>query len=507
MPDITKPFLPGEEEITVHNPQDAVAQLQKIYAHNVAYLRQEFERYTQGVAIDTMHKISACYPYIRLDVTESFEVKNRLAFGHVPGIGRYATTVTRPDLFADYYLEQLTLLKENHNAPFTVGVSTTPIPIHFALGESTGAGHGEGVTPDRVAGLPHYFDLPNLSEIDDRIANGDYDLNALEQPLSLFTAPRTDISLHRLRHYTGTRPEYFQKFVIFTNYGFYVDEFARFARDLFRTLTDKEITPYHKTYTALVEPGNIITPNGNLPPREWPQGTAVPRQPQMPAYHLMTDDGMGITLINIGVGPSNAKNITDHVAVLRPHAWLMLGHCAGLRKSQVLGDYVLAHAYLRDDHVLDADMPTDIPIPALAEIQIALQDAVAEITDLKDSAFKKVMRTGTVATTDDRNWELQDHRIPLRRLKLSRAIALDMESATIATNGYRMRVPYGTLLCVSDKPLHGQIKLPGMADEFYRLRVNQHLQIGIRAMEKLRALGLTHLHSRKLRNFNEVPFQ
>ena len=74
---------------------------------------------------------------------------------------------------------------------------------------------------------------------------------------------------------------------------------------------------------------------------------------------------------------------------------------------------------------------------------------------------------------------------------LGRAVALDMESATIAANGFRFRVPYGTLLCVSDKPLHGQLKLPGMADKFYREQVDQHLKIGLMAMEKIRALGLT----------------
>ena len=68
-------------------------------------------------------------------------------------------------------------------------------------------------------------------------------------------------------------------------------------------------------------------------------------------------DGRGVTLVNIGVGPSNAKTITDHLAVLRPHGWLMVGHCGGLRQSQLIGDYVLAHAYLRDDHVLDDMLP------------------------------------------------------------------------------------------------------------------------------------------------------
>ena len=80
------------------------------------------------------------------------------------------------------------------------------------------------------------------------------------------------------------------------------------------------------------------------------------------------------------------------------------------------------------------------------------------------------MRTGTVASLDNRNWEFGDHVAIIRRLSQSRAVALDMELAAIAANGFRFRVPYGTLLCVSDKPLHGEIKLAGMAGEFYRLR-------------------------------------
>jgi AMP nucleosidase len=116
-----------------------------------------------------------------------------------------------------------------------------------------------------------------------------------------------------------------------------------------------------------------------------------------------------------------------------------------------------------------------------------------------------------VASTDNRNWELLPSRdaasTPERRFSQSRAIALDMESATIAANGFRFRVPYGTLLCVSDKPLHGEIKLPGMANQFYRERVDQHLRIGMRAIELLREGGVDRLHSRKLRSFAEVAFQ
>ena len=103
----------------------------------------------------------------------------------------------------------------------------------------------------------------------------------------------------------------------------------------------------------------------------------------MPSYHLKRADGNGITLVNIGVGPSNAKTATDHIAVLRPHASLMVGHCARLRNSQNLGDLVLAHAYVCEDKFLDDDLPVWVPIPALAEIQIALETAVAQVTKLE----------------------------------------------------------------------------------------------------------------------------
>lgn len=197
----------------------------------------------------------------------------------------------------------------------------------------------------------------------------------------------------------------------------------------------------------------------------------------MPAWHLITNDGQGITLINIGVGPANAKNICDHLAVLRPDVWLMIGHCGGLRESQSIGDYVLAHAYLRDDHVLDAVLPPDIPIPSIAEVQRALYDATKQVSGMPGEEVKQRLRTGTVVTTDDRNWELRYSASALR-FNLSRAVAIDMESATIAAQGYRFRVPYGTLLCVSDKPLHGEIKLPGQANRFYEGAISEHLQIG-----------------------------
>ncbi len=477
----------------------ALAQVQKIYAASTLHLHTTFREFVAGKPFDG--HVRACYPFVRLHTrTVSTRTSgNKLSYGFVAGPGVYETTLSRPDLYAHYYLEQFDLLLQNHGVELEVGTSNQPIPVYFALPSNDPI---EGsLNPERRELLRDVFDLPDLAAMDDGIANGTWQSKRGQpEPLSLFTAPRVDYSLQRLRHYTGTAPEWFQNFVLFTNYQFYIDEFIKLGKS---AMQDP-----NSPYIAFIEPGNVVTRRAGLMAGEADkQGHAPPRLPQMPAYHLMREDRTGITMVNIGVGPANAKNITDHIAVLRPHAWVMLGHCAGLRNSQQLGDYVLAHAYVREDHVLDEELPLWVPIPALAEIQLALEHAVKDVTQCEGSELKRIMRTGTVASTDNRNWELLPGNTPQRRFSQSRAVALDMESATIAANGFRFRVPYGTLLCVSDKPLHGEIKLPGMANHFYSERVGQHLRIGIRAMELLRSSGVEHLHSRKLRSFAEVAFQ
>lgn len=486
-----------------NDAEKALGWVKEIYDANVAYLRFAFEQFSKGK--HDGQPVRAFYPFIEITTRKGPAVDSRLSYGFLSRPGTYRTTLTRPDLYRQYYLDQFTLLLTNHpEAELRVGVSDTAVPLHFALGDQF---HLEAdLSAEQMSILPLLFDQPDLWNMDDTIPNGTHILRPGDAtPLALFTAPRVDLSLQRLKHYTGTSAEHFQKFVVFTNYQFYVDEFVRDGLELMAGTKDE--APGQTDYVAFVEPGNVVTHNANLSEVPGKSGIKPPRTPQMPAYHLKRADGMGITLINIGVGPSNAKTITDHVAVLRSHAWLMLGHCAGLRNSQKLGDYVLAHAYVRDDNVLDDAVPIWVPIPALSEVQVALEEAVAEVTGMKGYDLKKVMRTGTVATVSDRNWELWEQSVPVQRLSQCRAVALDMESATIATNGFRFRVPYGTLLCVSDRPLHGQLKLPGMADKFYRERVDQHLKIGLQTMEKIRAMGTGRLHSRKLRSFTETAFQ
>ena len=486
-PPILTPDHPAAESFT--DAAAAVARLEALYTQATTFLARHFSAAVTGGK--PAHRIRAFYPEIRITVTSHAQADSRLSFGHVPGPGTYATSITRPDLFRNYLTQQIGLLMQNHGVPVEIGPSDTPIPVHFAVaGNPSVSVPQEGVLE---FSLRDVFDVPDLATTSDDIVNGERLRNDDGSfPLAPFTAQRVDYSLARLAHYTATDPTHFQNHVLFTNYQFYVDEFEAYGR---AALADPA-----SGYTAFVATGNqvITTPDGEI--------AHIAKMPQMPTYHLKRADGNGITLVNIGVGPSNAKTATDHIAVLRPHAWLMVGHCAGLRNSQSLGDFCLAHAYLREDHVLDDDLPLWVPIPALAEIQIALQEAVAEVTQLQGYELKRIMRTGTVATIANRNWELRDQSGPVKRLSQSRAIALDMESATIAANGFRFRVPYGTLLCVSDKPLHGELKLPGMASDFYRTQVSRHLQIGIRAMERLREMPLERIHSRKLRSFEETAF-
>lgn len=394
-------------------------------------------------------------------------------------------------------MSRLTLSRRRFLAAGTTALTTLAMPGILRAGQAPQFTHGvqSGDVSAQGGMIWTRTDRPAKVMMEVATTESFADARALAP---LHAHPSNDFAVKRLvdglapGQQTATDPAHFQNHVLFTNYQFYVSEFEAYAR---AALADEA-----SGYTGFVSTGNveITTPDAPLD---------VPaRLPQMPTYHLKRADGSGITLVNIGVGPSNAKTATDHIAVLRPHAWLMVGHCAGLRNSQSLGDFVLAHAYLREDKVLDDDLPVWVPIPALAEIQVALEKAVAEETALDGYDLKRIMRTGTVATVDNRNWELRDTSGPVQRLSQSRAIALDMESATIAANGFRFRVPYGTLLCVSDKPLHGELKLPGMASDFYKTQVARHLRIGIRAMETLRDMPLERIHSRKLRSFEETAF-
>jgi AMP nucleosidase len=471
-------------------------QLEAIYDRSVDNLREALGAFAKdGTRPDPAERARGCfaYPELRIvhDPTQPPPPSSR-AFARLSQPGTYASSIARPKLFRAYLAEQLEHLVRDYEVEVSVAHSASEIAYPYVLDGDLELG---GLSS---AELSRWFPSTELVHIGDEVADGMLDPAFLtDRPLALFDGPRTDFSLARLKHYTGTSPRDFQRFILFTNYVRYVDEFVNFALDALR----RPDSPF----TRLAVPGASFEPGDLVDDTEADIAGGSWRRHQMPAYHLISPDGDGVTLVNIGVGPSNAKTICDHIAVLRPEAWLMIGHCGGLRPSQTIGDYVLAHAYLRDDHVLDDVLPPEVPIPAIAEVQTALFDATVKVTGEDEDSVKRRLRTGTVVTTDDRNWELR-YTLSALRFNQSRAVAIDMESATVAAQGYRFRVPYGTLLCVSDKPLHGELKLPGQANAFYERAIGQHLKIGIEALRLLKDEG-EGLHSRKLRSFDEPPLR
>ena len=487
---------------TMTSPEAAVDRLSELHAGATEALKTALARFLdEGIAPDMGARMQFRYPELRLTYTPDGPVPQlKRATAKLQSAGTYVTTITQPDYFRPYLLDQLRPLVRDYGVTIEVGSSASEIPYPYVIEPGADLARG-GVSS---ADLARHFPVPLLSAVGDEIADGLYEIEPDEpRPLALFDAVRIDFSLRRLVHYTGSDWGRIQPWILLTNYHRYVDQFVREGL--------KTLSSGNHHYERLVLPGGVVVERNEAASAD--PAAVISASPwhkfQMPAYHLVGRDERGApdgtTLVNIGVGPSNAKTITDHLAVLRPHCWLMVGHCGGLRQSQTIGDYVLAHGYMRRDRILDELVPPDVPVPALAEVQLALQAAAASVTGERDEALKRRLRTGTVVTYDDRNWELRFSQ-ERRRINLSRSIAVDMESGTIAAQGYRLRVPYGTLLCVSDKPLHGEIKLPGSANAFYERAVGEHLLIGLAALDGLRR-DRAGLHSRKLRAFDEPPFR
>ncbi|NIT59893.1 MAG: AMP nucleosidase [Aliifodinibius sp.] len=302
--------------------------------------------------------------------------------------------------------------------------------------------------------IPSRERLPlNDPDLLDNTDEDDWDIT--QKKLFLFSPERIEISLNRLEHYTGTDPEDFQRYILFTNYDMHVDVFQEMFPDC--------VTPAREGV-------------------------------QMPAYHHKLDNNKGVTLINIGVGPSNAKTITDHVAVLRPDAMIMVGHCGGLRNHQDIGDFVLATGFMRNDGVLDDILPLNIPITPNYLMNVFLKEVLDK--------YNRNHRMGTIFTTANRNWEFIKRRT-VEQIHMSRSIAVDMESATVATNGYRYRIPNATMLCVSDKPLHGQPKLSDDAQEFYEDSKQLHVEMAVEVLNMCKEAYPEGLPNASIRAMNE----
>ena len=244
-----------------------------------------------------------------------------------------------------------------------------------------------------------------------------------------------------LPRYTGRPLESFGKYFILTNYSLYVDLFAKW--------------------------NNVLVEGKN---KNMPSATAD-----------------GITIINFGMGSPNAATIMDLLSAVDPHAVLFLGKCGGLKKKNKLGDLILPIAAIRSDGTSNDYLPQEVPALPAFKLQIAVSTAIA--------SHKKEYWTGTVYTTNRRVWEY-DARFKKYLVK-TRAMAIDMETATIFTVGFANEIPVGALLLVSDQPMISTgIKTEASDLKVTNEYVEMHLKIGIEAMKEIKKQGMSVKHLR-----------
>ncbi len=252
---------------------------------------------------------------------------------------------------------------------------------------------------------------------------------------------KKDIVQNWLPRYTGKKLEDFGKYILLTNFHDYVEKFAR-------------------KFEVPIDGAD----------RNMPSATAE-----------------GITIINFGMGSPNAATIMDLLGAIRPNGVLFLGKCGGLKHKNKLGDLILPIAAIRNDGTSDDYLPPEVPaLPAFN-----LQRAVSHI--LRNSG--QDYWTGVVFTTNRRVWEY-DERFK-KYLKKTRAMAIDMETATLFTVGFANQIPTGALLLVSDQPMISTgVKTEASDKKVTSDYVDLHIQAGIDALLEIKHNGLSVKHLR-----------
>ena len=262
-------------------------------------------------------------------------------------------------------------------------------------------------------------------------AHGDPDPN----PNHIYNNPdKWRIGREFLERYTGTAPEDFQKQIILTNFPYYVERFSALCDDAEHT-----------------------------------SGSA------MSAAHSAR---MGVSIINFSIGSPVAALIIEVLATADPKATLFLGICGGLHRSIEVGDFVLPTAAIRDEGGSRHFMPARVP--ALPTFKV--QKFVSQIVVDRGLDY----RTGVVHTTDYRFWEFDEQF--KQQLYEERALAIDMETATLFSVGFASKVPVGALLLVSDLPLKAP-KTRASAKRFFRDFTDLHIEMGIQAMSEIKDRG------------------
>jgi AMP nucleosidase len=195
----------------------------------------------------------------------------------------------------------------------------------------------------------------------------------------------------------------------------------------------------------------------------------------------------GITIMNFGMGSPNAATVMDLLSAISPNAVLFLGKCGGLKKKNMVGDLILPIAAIRSDGTSNDYLPNEVPALPAFMLQSAISAAIIK--------YKKEYWTGTVYTTNRRVWEYDDRF--KKYLVKTRAMAIDMETATIFTVGFANEIPTGALLLVSDQPMISTgIKTAASDKRVTNKYAETHLKIGIDALREIKKNGISVKHLR-----------
>ncbi len=465
------PFNPTEPNMAfrTYDVDEAIRHLIEIYDRNIKYLQRSFRRFVDDKLEEP---VVAHYPYLAFTLDKPTRVDPLVSYGFLRRPGRHSITITRPKFFEGYLREQMVEIFRNHpGIKAEVGISNEPIPIDYAF--TNGLEAKSGLTPERNEEVSHYFTRFDPTHVHNLIVqqkgyrNPDGSL-----PLGLYTASRIDYSMTRYGHYLHVSPENVQPYQLFTNYQKHIDVFREEAEKLIK----------EGIYEALIGPNDEVLFGKGASSN--PSNGYVP---QFPSLHLKSANGDGISIICTGVGSANVKNITDHLAVLRPYAWQMLGHCASTQGQQNIGDIILPSSVVYGSNILDPWLGSvqggqrALPLP---EIQLEAKLALAEILGMPSDSddFKRRVRTGAVWSTDDRNWELLGAAALERMFAENCAAAVDMETSTVIGQGYLNRVGADAVLLVSDRPLQGVGKMRDGTSHFYNQSKHAHVRAGIGTM-------------------------
>ncbi len=434
-------FLKGYEDLRIcENVTETIDTLKHIYHVQIENLRTIGQKNMSAYAL-----MAVTYPLLSININNKF----------------YASPVARPDLFEHYYMEEchrLTKIAPLYSTESRFAVSKSKHAIPLALVDEDLA---YALTQEQMAFRKiNILAIEAVEEEERRNCSNNIEDYVDTRPLMWFHPTRVDYSINRLKHYTGMSAEYLQDYIIFVNYQKYLRYFIEYAK--------QEIS--NGNFVDLIGPSDTsLIQNKMQVPANWNDSIALP---QMPAYSLVLPNRQGITLVNIGVGASNAKTIADHLSVLRPKFAMMLGHCGGLLSDHAIGDYILGDQHL----MIDFDNAHHVSVSCASYFNEIARCVVTG----------KKTHIGPVVSVCDRNWELHASKVH-QSVRDFKAIGIDMESAMIVKVFEQFGVPSASFLCISDRPFHREIRLQKMAQNFYASKLEAHL---IDALNMLRQFAM-----------------